>query len=271
MAAQFWERGPSVTKQVYLRIGHFVAKGFWVPPHQHTMSLEGYVKLVCSTKHICLFLLRVLLAGACPDPHPVIPAHVSVNAETTQCVPAAATAGSDHAGQQQHSLIEQPQPPLLLQLQHHVPQQHEDVVLLMKPVQQYLAALCVRLPQQESRQAGACAAQVDSPNEGHGVSQQHVSPEQASASPVTDCPVPQTARGAQALLEACKRPSSSPVIAATASSVQIVVDTVYASQGGGVVADLVGASGAGRKAGSSEGTFVTSIIATTQDVLAACG
>jgi hypothetical protein len=45
--------------------------------------------------------------------------------------------------------VEGLQPSVLLQLEHHVPQQHEDVLVLLKPTEQLLAALCVRLPQQE--------------------------------------------------------------------------------------------------------------------------
>jgi hypothetical protein len=37
----------------------------------------------------------------------------------------------------------------MLQLEHHEPQQHEDVLVLLKPTEQLLAALCVRMPQQE--------------------------------------------------------------------------------------------------------------------------
>jgi hypothetical protein len=161
------------------------------------------------------------------------------------------------AGQQQ------PQLHPALQLQHHVPQQHEDLLLLLKPTADHLAALCARLPQQPPGQLHACGHQP----------QQEDQLQQAAVlgPPGPDTTGQHTAQAAVSLPDILlqQQPCTSPVIAATPGRCKLKVDAgqpAAASQG--AVERLIAAALSDSAEANTDCVVLTSIVVTPSDLLA---
>jgi hypothetical protein len=133
--------------------------------------------------HLCVLWHRTLPAGV----QQLQDWEVLANSAAGQGC--ASTVQAVQPQQQQQNQCRQP----YLQLQHKHPCQHEDVLLLLQPSQQLLAALCIQLPQ-----AAATNSTLPAPAASQG-SQLAVPPSYAAAA---------AAAGAQLQEAACKQPGA---------------------------------------------------------------
>lgn len=177
---------------------------------------------------------------------PVLPAAAGVSCLAQACV------------SQQGAAV-----PCQLQLQHFDQPTHDDLLLLLRPTQQLLAALCVRLPIRQQSGTDLLAA-TSSGDHQHQLLHPDAPANRASAAATASSLGANN--GAMQLLQAIQKQDTAPVLAATQQGHGSLVYTT--APAADAVQQLLQAADSHQDAAAQRHVHVTSIAVTCEDLVA---